>query len=90
MPAGTKTRYHFQAHGDQPRRRSHGAQVDKDFSNSQHSVPTAIHLEFRVINNGNKTEWSLVRSVIVRVITKSDDHAAGVRFFYREYDYRPN
>ena len=49
--------------------------------NSQHSVPTAIHLEFLVISNGNKSEWSPVRSVIVRVITKSDDHAAGVRFF---------
>ena len=82
MPAVTKTRYHFQAHGDQPRRRSHGVQADKDFSNSQHSVPTAIHLEFLVISNGNKTEWSPVRSVIVRVITKSDDHAAGVRFFF--------
>ena len=35
------------------------------------------------ISNGNRTEWS-------RVITKSDDHVAGVRFVYHEYDYRPN
>ena len=26
-------------------------------------------------------EWSPIRSVITRVITKSDDRAAGVRFF---------
>ena len=28
--------------------------------------------------------------VIIRVITKSDDGAAGVRIVYHEYDYRPN
>ena len=42
------------------------------------------------ISNGNRTEWSPIRSVIIRVITNSDDHAAGVRFVYHEYDYRPN
>ena len=31
--------------------------------------------------NGNRTEWSPIRSVIIRVITK---------FVYHEYDYRPN
>ena len=36
------------------------------------------------------TEWSPIRSVIIRVITKSDDRAAGVRFVNHEYDYRPN
>ena len=41
-------------------------------------------------SNGNRTEWSPIRSVIIRVITKSDDRAAGVRFVYHEYDYRPN
>ena len=40
--------------------------------------------------NGNRTEWSPIRSVIIRVITKSDDRAAGGRFVYHEYDYRPN
>ena len=39
-----------------------------------------------VISNGNRTEWSPMRSVIIRVITKSDDRAAGVRFVYHEYD----
>ena len=43
-----------------------------------------------VISNGNRTEWRPIRSVIIRVITKSDDRAAGVGFVYHEYDYRPN
>ena len=38
------------------------------------------------ISNGNRTEWSPIRSVIIRVITKSDDRAAGVRFVYHELD----
>ena len=56
----------------------------------------AVHSRGRVkrracaISNGNRTEWSPIRSVIIRVITKSDDRAAGVRFVYHEYDYRPN
>ena len=33
-----------------------------------------------IISNGNMTEWSTIRSVIIRVITKSEDRAAGVRF----------
>ena len=32
----------------------------------------------------NRTEWSPIRSVIIRVITRSDDRAAGVRFVYHE------
>ena len=32
------------------------------------------------MNNGNRTEWSPIRSVIIRVITKFVNH---------EYDYRP-
>ena len=43
-----------------------------------------------MISNGNRTEWSLIQSVIIRVITKSDDRVAGVRFVYHEYDYRLN
>ena len=37
-----------------------------------------------MIINGNRTEWSPIRSVIIRVITKSDDREAGVRFVYHE------
>ena len=40
--------------------------------------------------NGSRTEWSPIRSVIIRVITKLGDRALGVRFVYHEYDYRPN
>ena len=32
------------------------------------------------LSNGNRTEWSPIRSVIIRVITKSEDSAAGFRF----------
>ena len=42
------------------------------------------------IRNGNRAEWSPIRSVIIRVKTKSDDRAVGVRFVYHEYDYRLN
>ena len=44
----------------------------------------------RLISDGNRTEWSPILSVIIQVITKSDDSAAGVRFVSHEYDYRPN
>ena len=45
----------------------------------------------QAISNGNRTEWSPIRSVIIRAITKSDrDRAAGVRFVYHENDYRPD
>ena len=43
-----------------------------------------------LISNGKRTEWSPLRSLIIRVITKSDDRAARVRFVYHEYDYRLN
>ena len=54
------------------------------------TVVMLILFVFPVICNGNRTEWSPFRSVIIRVITKSDDRTAGVRFVYHEYDYRPN
>ena len=43
-----------------------------------------------MISNGDRTEFSPIRSVIIQVITKSDDGAAGVRFIYHEYDFIPN
>ena len=36
------------------------------------------------ICNDNRTEWISIRSEIIRVITKSDDRAAGVRFVYHD------
>ena len=44
---------------------------------------------YLISNGADRTEWSPVRSVIIRVITKSDDCAARVRFVNHEYDYRP-
>ena len=51
---------------------------------------TIIQFRFRMICNGNRTEWSPIQSVIIRVITKSDDRTGGVRFVYHSYDYRLN
>ena len=39
-----------------------------------------------IISNSNRTEWSPIRSVIIRVMTKSDDREAEVQFVYYEYD----
>ena len=49
-----------------------------------------VHVDHVPISNGNRPEWSPIRSVIMRVITESDDCAVGVRFVYHEYDYRRN
>ena len=56
--------------------------------NLKRAKSTRSIIETRSISsNGNRTEWSPIRSVIIRVITKSDDRTAGVRFVYHEYDY---
>ena len=47
-------------------------------------------MEISLICNGDRTEWSPIQSVIIRVITKADDRAAGVRFVNHGYDYKPN
>ena len=39
------------------------------------------------ISNDDGTEWSLVWSVIIEWLTKSDDRAAEVRFDSHEYDW---
>ena len=51
---------------------------------------TIIQFCFGMICNGNRTEWSPIQSVIIRVITKLDDRTGGVRFVYHSYDYRLN
>ena len=43
-----------------------------------------------MVSNGNRTEWSAILSLIIRVRTKSDDREAEVRFVNHEYDYRHN
>ena len=46
-----------------------------------------ITLTSNLISIGNRTEWSLIWSLIIRVsLTKSDAHVAGVRFVYRGCD----
>ena len=68
--------------------------VDNDTGHhSGQNVVQQIELHHKaraLLSNGNRTEWSPIQSVIIRVITKWDDRAAGVRFVYREYDYRLN
>ena len=60
------------------------ATFDSDDIKSSCSI-FIVNFPFKIsISNGNRTEWSPIRSVIIRVITKS------VRFVYHEYDYRPN
>ena len=39
-----------------------------------------MYKQMTKISNGNRTEWSPIRSVIIRVITKSEDRAAIVLF----------
>ena len=56
----------------------------------RHLFYLAVTVRVFLISNGNRTGWNPIRSVIIRVITKSDDRAAGVRFVYHEYDFRPN
>ena len=67
-------------------------QLDKDteLARAVDVVMARAKRVYILISNGNRTEWSPIRSVIIRVITKSDDRAAGVRFVYHEYDYRQN
>ena len=47
-----------------------------------------ITMMILMINNDNRTEWSPLRSVIIREISKSDDRK--VRFVNHECDYRHN
>ena len=55
------------------------------------NLSLSLSIEFSyTISNGNRTERSPIRSVIIRVITKSDDHAAVARFVCHKYDYRLN
>ena len=50
---------------------------------------------FSIISNGNRTEWSPIRSVIIRVITKSDDrtdrigrHEVLLPINHKNYNFR--
>ena len=50
--------------------------LDSAASKFKIKIKEALHIKWE----------SPIRSVIIRVITKSDDRAAGVRFVYHEYD----
>ena len=41
-----------------------------------------------LISNDKRTDWSPVQSVNTQVITKLDNHTAGVGFVYKHYDYK--
>ena len=43
-------------------------------------------MNLQIVSNSNRTERIPIRSVIIQVIPKSDDRAAGVLFVYHEYD----
>ena len=60
------------------------ATPDGDDSNLPKEVYDTVNCG--AICNGNRTEWSPIWSVIIQVLTKSDDRAAGVRLVYQEYD----
>ena len=49
-----------------------------------------ITLAETLINNGNRTEWSPIRSVIIRVINKIGRPRSGSPICYHKYDYRLN
>ena len=54
------------------------------------AIPLFSEIAIFMINNGNRTEWSPIRSVIIRVINKIGRPRSGIRFVNQEYDYRPN
>ena len=50
------------------------------FSNSCTNITSEL------ICDGNRTEWSPIRSVITQVISKQDSHLVGVQFFHHKYN----
>ena len=48
---------------------------------------TKTHYTKPYINNGNRTDWSLIRSLIIQVINKIMRESD---LCNHEYDYRPN
>lgn len=52
-------------------------------------LPYKLALD-RSIKNGTGTEWSPIQSVVIQVITKSNDLEEEVWFLIHEYDHRQN
>ena len=57
---------------------------------TEYSEAVNARYTFQPLWVSDRAEWSPVRSVIIRMITKLDDCKAEVQFVYHEYDYRPN
>ena len=51
--------------------------------------PESSRIFRRKVYNGNWTEWSAIWSEIIHVISKSNEHAARVRFEITKYGFRP-
>ena len=46
------------------------------------SFPDSLSISISTLCNRNGTVWGPIRSVTIRVITKSDEREAGIRFVY--------
>ena len=55
---------------------------------SAHCVQTFFRRDF--INNGNRTEWSPIRSVIIQVLQNQTTAKQESYLLNHEYDYRLN
>ena len=54
-----------------------GVQFRESSSRREHKAQGRFKIT-SMISNGNMTEWTPIRSVIIQVVTKLDDRAAGV------------
>ena len=51
---------------------------------------SCTNITSELICDGNRTEWSPIRSVIIQAITKQDSHLVGVQFFHHKYNNYDN
>ena len=61
----------------------------RELKNKYNSYTTVIQSglnKLSMINNGKRTKWCTIRSVIIRVINKIDCREAGTRFVNHKYD----
>ena len=81
-------KFHFLARQTIESRLRHSQIYLSQWESSSNLARFASQTKFVVciISNGNRTECSPIRFVIIRLITKSDDRAVEVRFVYYKYD----
>ena len=75
--------------------RNHSYENDFDLHENETACRTHFHMKgfaLRLVlkQRHERTRKWPIRFVIIPVIKKSDERAAGVRFVYHEYDYRLN